>query len=155
MDAVYAASAAPAQPTPPPSTPLPVNTVEQIAAIAKSAIVLDVRGGDEITSLGNAISGHVNIAYSDDQIDKFLQQCQMIIPNKETPIIAHWNKGGRSAKAKGTTRCFFNTLFRSIIWITNHLHIIVAFESLGYKTVMNGVSPSLVQEAIGKSTELI
>jgi hypothetical protein len=89
MDAVYAASATPLQPTQPPVAPQIADTVEQMAAIAKSAVILDVRGSEEIVSLGNALSGHVNIAFSDDQIDFFLRQCQLLIPNKETPIIAH------------------------------------------------------------------
>ncbi len=64
-------------------------TVEQLATIAKFAVILDVRGREEIATLGNAINGSVNTAYSDDDLDSFLQRVQELLPDKETPVICH------------------------------------------------------------------
>jgi hypothetical protein len=90
MDAVYASGAeSQSQILPLPTQSTSPDTVEEIAAVAQSAVILDCRGGDEILTLGNAISGHVNIAYSENDVDSFLRRCQELVPNKETPIIVH------------------------------------------------------------------
>lgn len=89
MDAVYAAnSESPPQNESQSTLSAFPDTIEKIAAVVQSALILDVRGSDEILSLGNAIRGHVNIAFSDND-DSFLRRCQELLPNKETPIIAY------------------------------------------------------------------
>ena len=89
MDAVYAANAESSSQNESQSalSTLP-DTIEKIAAVVQSALILDVRGRDEILSLGDAIRGHVNIAFSDND-DSFLRRCQELLPNKEIPIIAY------------------------------------------------------------------
>ena len=77
-------------------------TVEELQAVIKSAVILDVRAPDEIQSKGNGIPGHINVTYDASNQDKFINDIKTKFNvDKENPIIVHWNAGGRASKAKG------------------------------------------------------
>ena len=65
-------------------------TVEELQAVIKSAVILDVRAPDEIQSKGNGIPGHINVTYDASNHDQFLNDIKTKLNvDKETPVICH------------------------------------------------------------------
>ena len=64
--------------------------VEELQAMIKSAVILDVRAPDEIQSKGNGIPGCINITYDASNQDQFLNDIKTKLNvDKEKPIIVH------------------------------------------------------------------
>ena len=103
-----------------------IASIEEISQFKSSGkvVIVDVRSKAEQESLGNAIEGNVNISYIDDEQFAALVVSENLLPeDKNTPIICHWNKGGRAGKAAA---------------------ILVG---MGYTQVLNGENPGRIHSA--------
>ena len=103
--------------------PATVQSLSQVLEIV-GRVVLDVRGEEEALRIGNTVDGSVKLEYKHDD-DMFIQEVGSLLPSdKNTPIICHWNKGGRAGKAA------------------------LALQKVGYLNVYNGVNGEHIKSAL-------
>ena len=70
-----------------------IATEDELSSfLAEEHLVIDVRGAEEIVTLGNKLEGSVNIHYNQDlpSEDAFLESSRTLLPeNKSTRLVVH------------------------------------------------------------------